>query len=287
MLKQGDKGALVNQLQQALLSLGYTLPRFGPDGDLGGETLAAFGRFLRDHASGIVDYDPTVVTDLELAWLYDVVARSKPPAGMVDRRQFATREHDEGQRPWTQVTGICLHQTACRMGEREQRYDNIGAHFVVTRAGKRLRMHDLTRRIVSANGFNARCVSIEVDGLYAGVEGDLSTAWDDKSTPQREQPDSLTLASIESTKSVIRWIVHEVAAHGGKVTALVAHRQSSSTRRSDPGQAIWQSIALPMMDELDLSDGGIGFAVTYPGKPSANGMPIPEAWDSRCKGIRY
>ena len=90
----------------------------------------------------------------------------------------------------------------------------------------------------------------------------------------------LTPEAVEATKALIRWIVAEVAAHGGQVRALVAHRQSSATRRNDPGSAIWQAVALPMHAELGLSDGGVGFAID-------GGKPIPEAWDPRCVGVRY
>ena len=44
-LKKGSKGADVKALQEFLLQLGYSLPRYGADGDFGGETAAAIKRF--------------------------------------------------------------------------------------------------------------------------------------------------------------------------------------------------------------------------------------------------
>ena len=44
-LKRGSKGADVKALQEFLLQLGYSLPRYGADGDFGGETAAAIKRF--------------------------------------------------------------------------------------------------------------------------------------------------------------------------------------------------------------------------------------------------
>ena len=44
-LKRGSKGADVKALQEFLLQLGYTLPKYGSDGDFGGETAAAIKRF--------------------------------------------------------------------------------------------------------------------------------------------------------------------------------------------------------------------------------------------------
>lgn len=59
-LKRGDKGAEVANLQRALLSLGYPLPKYGADGDFGEETEQAVTHFQAEHgltASGIADKD--------------------------------------------------------------------------------------------------------------------------------------------------------------------------------------------------------------------------------------
>ena len=44
-MKKGDKGTDVKALQEFLLQLGYTLPKYGSDGDFGGETETAIKRF--------------------------------------------------------------------------------------------------------------------------------------------------------------------------------------------------------------------------------------------------
>jgi hypothetical protein len=104
--------------------------------------------------------------------------------------------------------------------------------------------------------------------------------WDDPSTLQRELGQTLTFEAIEATKQLIRWIVSEVEKNGGKCTKLVAHRQSSTNRRNDPGSAIWQSIALPLHTELNLDDGGPGFRI-------GDGYPIPQEWDPTRSGFKY
>lgn len=217
-------------------------------------------------------------------------------ASMFDRRVHATPSAKTWQRLWSKVTGICLHQTACEMGERLERYNRINVHFVVTRAGKVLWMHDLTTGLVAANGWNNQTVSIECDGLYAGLEDDpatvqvneaMRTTWDDPSTPFREQPQKLTEEAAESARQLIRWIVEEVRRSGGACTKLVAHRQASGSRRNDPGQAIWQQVALPLHAELGMDDGGVGFKLPNPAQHGGDGVAIPEAWDPRCKGVRY
>ena len=49
LLKRGSKGVGVKAMQTALLSLGYSLPRFGADGDFGAETEAAVKAFQTAH----------------------------------------------------------------------------------------------------------------------------------------------------------------------------------------------------------------------------------------------
>jgi hypothetical protein len=78
----------------------------------------------------------------------------------------------------------------------------------------------------------------------------------------------------------VRWICDEVARHGGRIAKLVAHRQSSDTRESDPGSALWQRVAMPLHQALGLDDGGPSFVV-------GNGRPIPEKWDSSRRGVKY
>lgn len=209
---------------------------------------------------------------------------TKRPALLVDRLQFAAQGHGPGgawkvrQRAWHEVKGICLHQTACLLGERDERWDSVGAHVGITRSGKVIWLHDFDRIVAHGNGWNAQTVGIEIDGLYAGIEGDQRTVWDDPSTPSREVGMQLTAESVEATKQTIRWICQRVLAHAGRVKVLVAHRQSSKDRRNDPGSAIWQAVALPMHAELWLDDGGAGFAI--------GGYPIPREWDGR-RADRY
>lgn len=204
-----------------------------------------------------------------------------PPAIMIDRRAPAAAKHrDGGPRPWKQITGICLHQTACSMGERPERYDTLGAHFAVLRSGRVVWVHDMEQVVWHGNGWNAGTVGIEIDGLYEGVQGDPHTIWDDPSTKVHEVGQRATPDAIEATKALCRWICGVVAKNGGEIKALVAHRQASEDRRDDPGSELWQAIALPLHAELGLTDGGVGFKL-------GTGYAIPESWDPRCVGVKY
>lgn len=219
------------------------------------------------------------------------VAPVSPPTKLVDLRKYARPTYRKKgvkvpvpytpkRRPWAKTTGCTLHQTACLLGERAERMYGVGAHFVVTRGGIAYWLHDFNREVIHANGFNDQTWGIELDGLYAGVEGDPKTVWDDPSTERREQGMVLTPEAVETTCQLIRWGHYTVTSNGGPHRALVAHRQASDMRRNDPGSAIWQAVALPMMAELGLSDGGPGFKI-------GDGYPIPEAWDPSRKGVRY
>jgi hypothetical protein len=144
-------------------------------------------------------------------------------------------------------------------------------------------LHDLNRVIIHGNGWNSRTIGIEIDGLFAGVEGDLNTLWDDPETPGRDKAMSLTDIQAEAVRQLIRWTHAEIVRRGGKPKVLVAHRQASEDRRNDPGSKVWQEIAIPMLAKLKLSDGGPGFAIA----DRFGGRPIPEAWDPTRIGIKY
>jgi N-acetyl-anhydromuramyl-L-alanine amidase AmpD len=286
VMKRGDKGDDVRKLQQDLIELGYDLPRWGADGDLGTEALDALARFLRDHGMA-TDDDADVVSDAELALVQKVLAETRdapvgPPLAsgkFHDLRATAAQSNIGGRRPWTQITGITLHQTACVLGENPPRWNTIAAHLGVTRGGQVVWMHDFEKIVWHGNGFNNTTIGIEMDGTYAGVDGDDRTFWRPTDEPTRTAQ-TPTPELIEAAKATVRWICQEVVRHGGRIKQIVAHRQSSNQRDSDPGSALWQRVAMPLHQELGLDDGGPGYTV-------GNGYPIPEKWDPSRVGVKY
>lgn len=285
-MKRGSRSVEVRKLQLMLMELGYELPRWGADGDLGTETIDALALFLREHGM-TVDDDADEVSDAELALVRQVLSMtSDAPLGpqlaggrFHDLRTIAAQNRLGGRRSWKQITGVTLHQTACVLGEKPQRWRTVAAHLGVTRAGQVTWMHDFEKVVWHGNGFNASTVGIEMDGIYAGVEGDDETFWRPSEEPNRK-PQVPTKELIEAARATVRWICQEVERHGGRVEKLFAHRQASRQRLSDPGSALWQGVALPLQSELKLSDGGPGFTL-------GNGRPIPERWDSSRLGVRY
>lgn len=285
-MKRGDKGVEVRKLQLALIELGYDLPRWGADGDLGTETIDALALFLRDHGTA-TDDDAAVVSDAELALVQKMLAATKDaPLGpqlangrFHDLRSTASQKSLGGRRAWKEITGVTLHQTACVLGEKPQRWNTVAAHLGVTRNGQVVWMHDFEKIVWHGNGLNGFTIGIEMDGTYAGVEGDDRTFWRPQDEPDRK-PQAPTIELIEAAKATVRWICQEVARHDGHVERLCAHRQSSDQRQSDPGSALWQRVAMPLHAELGLSDGGPDYTV-------GTGYRIPEKWDPSRVGVKY
>jgi len=286
MLNRGSKGDDVRKIQSALIELGYDLPRWGVDGDLGTETVDAMARFLRDHDKN-VDDDADVISDGELELLFSMRGREQqalvgpalPTGRFHDVRTIASQENVGERRGWGHIDGIVLHQTACNLGEKPTRWATVGAHFGVTRAGQVVWMHDFERVVWHANLFNKWTVGIEMDGTYEGIEGRSNTFWHPPDEPHRE-PQIPTDALVSAAQATVHWICAEVARHGGKITKLLAHRQASNQRQSDPGSALWKRVAMPLHAELGLTDGGRDYTV-------GTGARIPEDWNSDYAGNRY
>lgn len=182
------------------------------------------------------------------------------------------RKKRGGRRKWSKITGVCLHQTAVVLGERPGRWASLGAHVGVTRSGKVIWVHDFNQIVYHGNRWNTGTVGIEIDGGYCGVEGDEKTFW---AGGPLKSPLELEDSTVNAARAAIRWIYDSVARNGGQIKVIVAHRQSSMSRRNDPGEAIWRRVALPMVNELGLDrakyDGGPGFVI--------GGRPIPGVWD--------
>ena len=278
-MKHEQKGSEVVALQEALITLGYPLPRWGVDGDFGEETVRAVNACLADHGSKEIAL--TTVTERSVAAILrwaNAATQTELPPDFIDLRTQQHMSIHRGKRPWKQVTGITLHHTACVLGENPPRWAPLAAHAGITLSGKSIYLADPTVLIWHGNGFNDSDFGIELDGYYEGVGGDALTLWQDPTEPHRVGM-TPTPELVLAAQTMVRYVVALVAAHGGKIQYIHAHRQSSKNRRADPGSALWRQVALPLMKELGLRDGGKGFAL--------GGRPIPDSWDPRYKGIPY
>lgn len=271
MLIHGTTGTAIEDLQRQLIALGYPLPRWGVDGNLGNETLGAVARFLADHAGGYIDADPDSISDAEwdiIQSVYHQTTRAFPlPTSLIDLRRTSDSRHIIGRRPWVQITGITLHQCAVDFGhEPPARWNTLSAHVGVSCEGNVLWVHEFEHVIAHGNELNRPEIGIEFEGLFAGILAQPGG-----------RTQHLTPKQIRAGHEAIRWILAVCANHGSILRFLHAHRQTAQTRRGDPGEEIWRLIALPMIDELGLTDGGPQFKID-------NGRTIPAAWNPEYTG---
>ena len=283
-MNKGDRGDTVVSLQRALLRQGYGLPRWGADGWFGDETIQAVNEYAIDNGHEgelFEDSIPLSIIELILAFepsdegipsklvdLRDEAAAVRKAAGLPPRRK----------RRISDITGITLHQTATVLGEKPRL--KLGIHYVVTRSGTIHFISDHHLRVPQAQHlFNSHDVGIELDGYYSGIGVNPRYFWKPKSRPER-QPMEPTKELVESARDTVRFICEDVSRRGGEIKYIHAHRQTSRSRTSDPGELLWKSVGIWAQEQLGLTDGGIGYAVL-------TGNPIPEDWDPRCKGIPY
>jgi hypothetical protein len=282
-LRMGFRGLEVEKAQTALLKLGYDLPKFGVDGDLGHETLAALQEFAADHgrSSKKLPNEDEPIEEKLIEELIAVAASKKPPkpegVQLVDATGDHPKRHAKGVRAWTKITGVTLHQTGIFMQNTVKRFHRLRAHFGIIDpkgVGTIVQVYPLTTLLWHAGRLNPDTVGIEINGLFEGIEG--------KGLPKNQQHLELchpTTAQIAAARKCIAWIRDEVARHGGKLKYVYAHRQSSSTRRADPGSRVWEDVALWAEENLGLA--------TRPDETRGKGRRIPAAWDPRQKGVEY
>jgi hypothetical protein len=199
------------------------------------------------------------------------------------RMDSPTRPH---VRAPERVIGICLHQTAVRFGTspaqlRAAKGDralalasralNIASHLTVfCEASDKshgplivpnapLRWH-----VNHGNGLNPLAQGMEIDGLYAGIMSDPRTVWAGKTpTPAME-------STLEVARAGLRWLYESSMNENMRLQYLWAHRQSSATRRSDPGEWLWRNVATWARDQLGLK--------WEPSRTWGDGLPLPAVW---------
>lgn len=283
----------IKEVQLTLLFLGYGVGNTGADGVYGKNTRGAARDFAEDHGlpTDFDDIPEAVVVAICEQW-----ERRQAPIGrpatwhdLTEMASYSTWRR--GVRPWSQITGITLHQTGCGpMGEKPERwakhpsaidengryvYTALKAHVGITPQGRIYHIHPFTAFGWHAQSFSHNTIGFEIDGTFEGIQGDIKT-W----PKGGKKPCHLSPAQEAAVKDAIRYVAKVLGRYGSTLKNLFAHRQATNDRQPDPGSEIWKKIAIPMMKELNLSDGGPGFV-------QGKGMPIPEAWDPSRVGIAY
>lgn len=218
--------------------------------------------------------------DLRADQDFDYPNADKPKARLVAPGVPALRKIED-------VDTIVIHQTAVEFGvsdrqvkaaggdvelARAKRALDVACHCMAFRQGYFVAVHDLEVYVNHAGRFNAGSLGLEIDGRYPGLEDDPDTApREDLKTTWGGTPTKLSAETVRASIAAIGWMVEETARKGGKIRRLVSHRQSSDTRRSDPGEAIWQRVVLPAADKF-----GLEIDVRSPWR---TGRPVPVEWD--------
>lgn len=190
-------------------------------------------------------------------------------------RPHGARGRAVGMRPWAQIVGITLHQTATRdFSSDHPGLSNVPAHAMVHRDGRVSLLHHPTAYVQHGHALNGGTIGIEVACRAAGVEGDASTFWrsaDERSAGKtmRQLVAEANGTQLYSLSQIIRYYYDLVEMHGGKIIGLWGHRQGHASRTSDPGSRIW-SVAERMRIELSLND--------YRDHKLGTGNTIPLSW---------
>ncbi len=196
------------------------------------------------------------------------------------------------------ITHIVVHQTAAEFGvsrhavkaangDRElalaRRALDVACHSMAFRGGFFVRAHPLVDHVNHGNGYNAYSLGLEIDGRYSGVEDDPDTvAREDLKSTWGGKPTVLTAETTKAACAAIADMVERGRAQGMPLTHIVAHRQSSPTRRSDPGETIWREVVIEFAEkELGLQVSLDETLKSTSKKSKGSGLPIPRQWDPR------
>lgn len=299
-MKFNERGKHVRELQLALMKAGYELPKFGADAHLGDETWEALQDFALDHdfvwapeipdssvqamlkemKESEVSQDPIIEIPS-----YDLRNESFPERV---RGRFRIRGSNVVRRVPSAVDGITLHQTAVKYGVNDRqlreangderlalsnRFKNTPYH-AVSSDGFFSKNYPLVWYTHHGNGLNRKTLGLAVEGLYPGL-------LDDPDTIEREDLLSLwkgtattfTDARCKAARAALRYLVEEGKRIGMPIRYLYAHRQSSQTRRSDPGEEIWRKVGI----EYGVAVLGLE---TRPDFVTGTGRAIPDEWSS-------
>ncbi|MEZ4382955.1 MAG: CHAT domain-containing protein [Nannocystaceae bacterium] len=196
-------------------------------------------------------------------------APPQPVVVDVDLRDQSPKDKRKRTRKWTDITGITLHQTGIH-GFGERAWKKVTAHLGVHSDGRVFLIHPLESYLWSSDALNRDTIAIEVAGNFLGDLSKPSSYW-----KQGGGPSELSEAMIDGLRRAIRYILQEVAAQGGTIAHVYAHRQAKRGKSNCPGAAIWQNAGVWAQVELGLTNG------PTPDYTRKDGQPIPPAWDPR------
>lgn len=189
------------------------------------------------------------------------------------------------ERDMSKVDGIVIHQTACTFGpsdnaeRRHKRAFGVACHALAFRDGTVVLPNPFPWMVWHGNGFNDRSLGLEVEGRLPGLMDNPATApREDRDTTWGGEPDDVTDLLVDAARLALWELVNTAKKdHGAVIKWIWAHRQSSGSRRSDPGEEVWRRVVL----EYAVPVLGLKTEPTLvlPSKKTGPGRPIPRQWD--------
>lgn len=174
------------------------------------------------------------------------------------------------------ITGICVHQTAVVFGAsssavlaakgdrnlaRHRRALGVHAHVTAFQDGTGAIAYPLAAYVFHGNGLNAESVGLEIEGAYSGAKS------------IGEVPDG----AVAAARELLERILDEGRKAGMPLRYIWAHRQSSPSRRGDPGAELWRRVVLEYAVPV------LGLEM-QPTRTWGEGRPIPREWDPSQPG---
>lgn len=216
---------------------------------------------------------------------YDLRAEQTDPPKV--RGKFKLSAGKVVRRPWAQITGVVIHQTACVFGvtpaaliaaggdkalAKARRSLGVACHGLAFADGFYAVPNPLEWYVYHGNGFNGHTLGLEIEGIYPGLRDNPATpVREDVKTTWGGKPMELSAFTVAAACACLQRIVTDARAAGAPIQYVYAHRQSSATRRSDPGEAIWRSVV------LDYAVPHLGLTAV-PQTVLGDGRPVPVEW---------
>lgn len=166
------------------------------------------------------------------------------------------------------VIGITIHQTACVFGpandpeRKHRRALDVSAHVTAFQDGTVVQGHPMRAYVWHGNGLNAHSIGLECEGVFDGVR-----------IPSRSN--QISDQALASFCAGLKHCVDRGRSEGMPIKYIWAHRQSSSSRRADPGWEIWWKVA------VEYGENALGLQSRL-NEHFDSGRPIPKAWDARA-----
>lgn len=308
-MRHGDSGPEVQQLQLGLLKAGYKLPKYGADGDFGGETTRAL---LAVAMVSRLTWDPDTEVPEPLLDLFGVgVVDDSPPVGqsssiidlegvkLYDLRHKQTNPHPKGKtgkdgrtvvRLASAIDSLMLHQAGIPFGVGDGWEDefetveealahrglDVACHAIAFRPGFLVLPADPLWYISHGNGVNSRSFGLETDGLFPGLVGGK--------TPGGKPETNITPELVHAVRMGVKLLFFTGRNLGCQIKIIWGHRQTDSWKRADPGEELWCKVVLEYaVPVLGLETRPHETFRHHKGR-SRDGLPIPLRWDPAGSG---